>query len=118
MEKQQKILWYTLLALGAMAVLFLVLSNVEPALLMVGFACLTAFFVVLTFVFIKSARDKAKLERNQQIEELMNSEDEDEFDFGTQKRKHLDIDRYTYVFICAIATCVTLYMFIRSIISF
>lgn len=118
MDKQQKILCFTLLALGGLAVFMMVLSKIEPVLLMIGLACLTLFFAELTVLCVKIGRQKARQERNQKIEELMNSENEDGFDFEKQEKKRFDYDRYSYVVICLVAIAVTLYMFIRSVLSF
>ena len=121
MNKQQKILFITMACLGGSGALFVALSKVESALLMVGLALLSAFFGLLTFMSISKLRKQEREQRNREIEELMNAEDDEDEDnvaIEVQKRKMPNYSKYSYVMLCLIATCVSVYMFIRSIISF
>lgn len=105
--------------LGGSGALFVALSKVESALLMVGLALLSAFLGLLTFVSISKLRKQEREQRNREIEELMNvDDDEDDVVIEAQKRKMPNYSKYSYVMLCLIATCITVYMFIRSIISF
>lgn len=117
MKKQQKILFTTMACLAGGAVLFMVLSKVEPALLMVGLALLSVFFGLLTYVSVVAMRKQERQARNREIEELMNAEDDDVV-IESKKKKRLHLDKYSYVMLSIIAMCVCIYMFIRSIISF
>jgi len=104
--------------LGGSAVLFMVLSKVESSLLIVGLALLSAFFGLLTYVSIVAMRKQEREARNREIEELMNAEDDDDVVIESKKRARPNFDKYSYVMLTIIATCVSIYMFIRSIISF
>ena len=119
MKNRQKILFITMACLCGSGVLFVALSKVESALLMVGLAFLSAFFGLLTYVSISALRKQEREQRNRELEELMNAEDdEDDVVFESQKKKIPNYSKYSYVMLSLIATCITVYMFIRSIISF
>lgn len=62
-------------------------------------------------------RKQEREARNREIEELMNAEDDD-VAIESKKRARPNFDKYSYVMLAIIATCVSIYMFIRSIISF
>ena len=118
MEKQQKILSAIMASLAGGAVLFMILSKVESALLMVGLALLSVFFGSLTYVSISAMRKQEREARNRKIEELLNAEDDDDVVIESKQKKRPNLDKYSYVMLSIIATCVCVYMFIRSIISF
>ena len=119
MGKQQKILSAIMASLVGGAVLFMILSKVESALLMVGLALLSVFFGLLTYVSISAMRKQEREARNRKIEELLNAEDDDDdVVIESKQKKRPNFDKYSYVMLSIIATCVCVYMFIRSIISF
>ncbi len=85
---------------------------------MVGLALLSVFFGMLTYVSVVAMRKQEREARNREIEELMNSEDDDEVVIESKKKKRPNLDKYSYVMLSIIATCVSVYMLICSIISF
>ena len=117
MKERQKTLLIIMACFAGGALLFLGLSKIAPALLMVGLALLSAFFGLLTFMSITKLRKDEQQARNREIEELMNTDDDD-IVIESNKKKRLNFDKYSYVVLSVIATIVAVYMFIRSIISF